>query len=66
MACSQESATSQFKGAVLLPRMPLGLAHISSSSTYEAVAAVCRTLGRLSVSDGALVPYFLRVITCRT
>lgn len=38
--------------AILLPRMPNGLAHISSQERYEAVAGVARTAGRVASLAG--------------
>lgn len=44
-------------GLVSLPRMPAGLAHISSQAAYEAVAGVARTAGRVAALAGVQLPY---------
>ena len=38
--------------AILLPRMPNGLAHISTQERYEAIAGVARTAGRVASLAG--------------
>ncbi len=49
-ASAQEQHPAQ--SAILLPRMPNGLAHISSQESYEAVASVARTAGRVASLAG--------------
>ena len=39
-------------GALLLPRLPMGLALMTQQRTYEALASVARTLGRLAACAG--------------
>ena len=63
--------TDTHEGVVLLPRMPMGLALMADTRTYEAVATVCRTLGRLAADAGghamrSLVDHLLTELrTCR-
>lgn len=40
------------EASILLPRMPLGLRLVSGKPLYTALAAVCRTLGRLAAEQG--------------
>lgn len=47
---SDESADPVEMGSVVLPRMPLGLSHITTDTAYTAVAGVARALGKCSMA----------------
>lgn len=53
---SDESDGRVELATVVLPRMPLGLKHITSSTAYTAVANVARALGRCSMAAGRESP----------
>ena len=53
-ASAREARSAE--GAILLPRLPMGLQLVSGMPLYKAVAAVCRTLGRLACCQGPPQP----------
>ena len=48
-----QGATSEAPPAVLLPRMPMGLALAADPRTYQALAGVARGMGRMAGAAGA-------------
>lgn len=50
---TQPSTTPYIPGAVLLPRMPLGLQFVTTVQTYTAVATVVRSLAAVAVAADA-------------
>lgn len=55
-ARASDDSNSTELATVVLPRMPLGLKHITMPTAYTAVANVARALGRCSVSAGCKRP----------
>ena len=55
-ARASDDSNSTELATVVLPRMPLGLKHITMPTAYTAVADVARALGRCSVAAGCERP----------
>ena len=56
LVCSCTGTAKQSMASTLLPRMPMGLALMTAERTYEAVAGVARSLGRIAACAGTLLP----------
>lgn len=48
----QSERTQAALSTILLPRMPVGLSHMSSQAAYDAVAGIARTAGRVASMAG--------------